>query len=57
MKYIISLPLLLASIYYMMPMTVFQQAKDMKLDPALMMVSVSAFGIFWHALHQKFDQK
>lgn len=42
-KYLISLPILLAGIYYMMPMTIFQQAKDMKLDPALMMVSVSAF--------------
>jgi hypothetical protein len=42
-KYLISLPILLAGIYYLMPMTIFQQAKDMKLDPALMMVSVSAF--------------
>ena len=42
-KYLISLPILLAGIYYIMPMTIFQQAKDMKLDPALMMVSVSAF--------------
>jgi hypothetical protein len=42
-KYLIALPILLAGIYYIMPMTIFQQAKDMKLDPALMMVSVSAF--------------
>ena len=30
-----------------MPMTVFQQAKDMKLDPALMFFSVSAFLAFY----------
>lgn len=56
-KFIISLPLLLASIYYMMPMTVFQQAKDMKLDPALMMVSVSAFTLLWYVLHEKIEKK
>jgi hypothetical protein len=52
-KYLISLPILLAGIYYIMPMTIFQQAKDMKLDPALMMVSVSAFGVLWYALKNK----
>lgn len=52
-KYLISLPLILAGIYYIMPMTIFQQAKDMKLDPALMMVSVSAFGVLWYALKNK----
>jgi hypothetical protein len=56
-KYIISLPLLLAGIYYMMPMTVFQQAKDMKLDPALMMVSVSAFWVLWYTLREKFEKQ
>ena len=55
-KYIISLPLLFAGIYYMMPMTIFQQAKDMKLDPGLMMVSVSAFGILWYTLREKFEK-
>ncbi len=55
-KYLLSLPLLLAGIYYMMPMTIFQQAKDMKLDPALMMVSVSAFGVLWYALREKFEK-
>ena len=55
-KYLISLPILLAGIYYIMPMTIFQQAKDMKLDPALMMVSVSAFGILWYALREKLEQ-
>ena len=38
----IALPMLLGIVYYLMPMTVFQQAKDMKLDPALMFVSISA---------------
>jgi hypothetical protein len=56
-KYFISLPLLLAGIYYMMPMTIFQQAKDMKLDPTLMMVSVSAFGILWYALRDRFEKE
>ncbi len=55
-KYLISLPILLAGIYYIMPMTIFQQAKDMKLDPALMMVSVSAFGILWHALRENIEK-
>lgn len=55
-KYLISLPLLLASIYYMMPMTIFQQAKDMKLDPALMMVSVSAFGILWYSIRWNLEK-
>lgn len=53
-KYILSLPILLAGIYYMMPMTIFQQAKDMKLDPALMMASVSAFGMLWYTLREKY---
>ena len=55
-KYLLSLPLLFAGIYYMMPMTVFQQAKDMKLDPALMMVSVSAFGVLWYTLRAEIEK-
>jgi hypothetical protein len=51
-RYLLSLPLLLAGIYYIMPMTVFQQAKDMKLDPGLMMISVSAFGLLWYTITQ-----
>ena len=42
-KSLLALPVLLAAVYYAIPMTVFQQAKDMKLDPALMFFSVSAF--------------
>lgn len=56
-KYLVSLPLLLASIYYMMPMTIFQQAKDMKLDPALMLVSVSSFGVLWYAFYWEMNKK
>jgi hypothetical protein len=56
-RYLLSLPLLLAGIYYMMPMTVFQQAKDMKLDPGLMMVSVSAFWLLWYSLTQNLKPK
>lgn len=42
-KYLLSLPLILAAIFYAMPMNIFQQAKDMKLDPALLFISISAF--------------
>ncbi len=55
--YFISLPILLASIYYVMPMTVFQQAKDMKLDPALMFVSVSAMMTLWYGLKALLKQE
>ncbi len=55
-KYLIALPILLSGIYYIMPMTIFQQAKDMKLDPALMMVSVSAFWVLWYALREKLEK-
>lgn len=41
-KQFLILPILLGAVYYLMPMTIFQQAKDMKLDPALMFVSVTA---------------
>lgn len=47
---IISLPVILGVIYYLMPMTVFQQAKDMKLDPALMFVSATAFMTLFYAV-------
>jgi len=39
-KSFLSLPLLGALIVYAMPMIVFQQAKDMKLDPGLLFVSI-----------------
>jgi hypothetical protein len=46
-KSFISLPLLLATVYYVMPMTVFHHTKDMKLDPALLFMSVTAFMTFF----------
>ena len=42
-KIFLSLPLILATVYYVMPMTVFHHSKDMKLDPALFFVSITAF--------------
>jgi 4-amino-4-deoxy-L-arabinose transferase-like glycosyltransferase len=42
-KSLLSLPVLFAALYYVMPMTVFQQAKDMKLDPAYLFFAVSGF--------------
>lgn len=46
-KSFISLPILLATLYYVMPMTVFHHTKDMKLDPALLFVSISTFMVFF----------
>lgn len=57
-KSLLSLPVLFAAIYYAMPMTVFQQAKDMKLDPAYLFFAISGFMLLfsvWDA--QKFDRK
>jgi hypothetical protein len=39
-KQILSLPIILAAVFYAMPMNIFQQAKDMKLDPALLSISI-----------------
>lgn len=39
-KTFLNIPFLMASIFIAMPMVVFQQAKDMKLDPGLMFVSI-----------------
>lgn len=46
-KALISLPILFALVYYAMPMTVFQQAKDMKLDPAYFFFSISGFALLF----------
>jgi len=43
-KSFLNLPLLGATMFYAMPMVIFQQAKDMKLDPGLFFVS--AIGIY-----------
>lgn len=44
-KTFINLPFLAAAIFYAMPMVIFQQAKDMKLDPGLFFISV--ISIYW----------
>jgi len=56
-KSFLSLPLLLGVFYYAMPMTVFQQAKDMKLDPAYFAFSMSSVALLFyswkHTEHKK----
>ena len=42
-KTLINIPLLLATIFISMPMVVFQQAKDMKIDEGLFFISVIIF--------------
>ena len=44
-KTLINIPLLLATIFLAMPMVIFQQAKDMKLDTGLFFIS--SIVIFW----------
>jgi 4-amino-4-deoxy-L-arabinose transferase-like glycosyltransferase len=45
--YYISFPILAAAIFYAMPMNVFQQAKDMKLDPALLFITISGCSLLF----------
>ena len=52
-----SLPMILGIVYYIMPMTIFQQQKDMKLDPALMFVSLAAFMALWYAIKSIFQRE
>lgn len=56
-KSLLSLPVLLAAVYYAIPMTVFQQAKDMKLDPALMFFTVSAFIAIFSLWKREYSDK
>lgn len=49
------LPMILGVVYYLMPMTIFQQAKDMKLDPVLMFVSVTALMVLFTAVKEFFE--
>ena len=46
-KSLLSLPVLFAALYYVMPMTVFQQAKDMKLDPAYFFFCISGLALLF----------
>ena len=41
-KFFINIPLLLSTIFIAMPMFIFEQAKDMKLDPGLFFVSIAS---------------
>lgn len=41
-KFFVNIPLLLSTIFIAMPMFIFEQAKDMKLDPGLFFVSITA---------------
>lgn len=52
----ISLPLLASTIFMSMPMVIFQQAKDMKLDPGLFGISVIALVTLLIALKESSDQ-
>lgn len=50
----INLPLLGATMFYAMPMVIFQQAKDMKLDPGLFFISViGIYGIIYLFLRNR----
>lgn len=52
-KSYLSLPLLFATALYAMPMIVFQQAKDMKLDPGLLCVTAAALFMLYEAVSKK----
>lgn len=52
-KSLMALPFILAVVYFVMPMTVFQHTKDMKLDPALLFFSVSVFMLFFTTIKDK----
>ena len=57
-KQLLSLPIILAGIIYAMPMIVFQQAKDMKLDPALLFFSITGITALWYGWkHEKIPYK
>ncbi len=52
-KSFLSLPLLFATALYAMPMIVFQQAKDMKLDPGLLCITTAALFVLYEAVSKK----
>lgn len=52
-KSYLSLPVLFATAFYAMPMIIFQQAKDMKLDPGLLCVTTAAIFVLYEAVHRK----
>lgn len=56
-KKIICLPIILGIVYYVMPMTIFQQAKDMKLDPSLMFVSITSIMAIFYGIREFLENK
>lgn len=44
---LLSLPVLFTALYYAMPMTIFEQAKDMKLDPAYFFFAISGLSLLF----------
>lgn len=52
-KSLLALPILLAAYYYAMPMTVFEQAKDMKLDPTYFASIISGFALVYAYFHEQ----
>jgi len=48
----INIPLLIWTIFISMPMVVFQQAKDMKLDTGLFFISVIVIYLFYYLYHK-----
>lgn len=52
-KWFIDIPFLLATVFISMPMVVFEQAKDMKLDPGLFAISISVLYLVYTHFSQK----
>ncbi len=53
----LNLPLLFATLAYAMPMIVFQQAKDMKLDPGLLAITTGAIFVIYELVRTKKEDR
>jgi 4-amino-4-deoxy-L-arabinose transferase-like glycosyltransferase len=51
-RHFVHVPLLAATAFYAMPMIVFQQAKDMKLDPTLFAITVAAIFLLFEGIRR-----
>lgn len=56
-KSYLNLPLLFATLVYAMPMIVFQQAKDMKLDPGLLAITTGAIFVVYELVRAKKEDR
>ena len=56
-KTFIHIPTLIALLFISLPMIIFQQAKDMKLDPGLFFMSISALYLMYHTLLWDYKKK